>query len=150
MDSEAGSTIYTYQCVGSLDLSIPISDNNRQFSFVGSKRLTSCDIARVKVSTCRISKKLSKPFTSPVFKNVQDTRLNRLFRPADVSDTRHHKPQSVLTHPTFLSPLVSGHVSGLRSRAKPLAKIRKHRFMHEVLSSEHCKYIFLVLVFSCL
>lgn len=136
------STVYSYADIGSIDFPLPVGDVHRKPSYVNSCSLTTICIASVKVSKKRMKKKSNKPFKKLKSKSegVRDTRLNRLLRPHELSETKYYKPQAAHIHPTFISPLMNGHVSGLKhSRAKPLAKIRKHKFMHEVLTSEHGK-----------
>lgn len=59
-----------------------------------------------------------------------------------IRQKRSFSNQIPLQHPQFMSPLMSGHVSGLaNSKSVKLAKIRKHRFIHDALIAERSKFM---------
>mmetsp|Transcript_14821 Transcript_14821/g.19215 ORF Transcript_14821/g.19215 Transcript_14821/m.19215 type:complete len:151 (+) Transcript_14821:91-543(+) len=93
-------------------------------SLVKSQSLTTASFASVVVT--------SQPIR---FHKTTTTRSNGCFEKPKVESRS-------LYHPLFISPLVRGHVSGLpKSKSKQLDKIRKHRFFHELLTSERNEYM---------
>jgi hypothetical protein len=54
---------------------------------------------------------------------------------------RNNNNDVSLAHPKFMSPLMSGHVSGLKStKSSNLAQLRKNHFFHNALISERGNY----------
>ena len=76
--------------------------------------------------------------------------LNKTTESSPKQDTRFQRTQAPLIYPTFFSPLMEGHVSGLpASKSPPLAKINKHRFFHDTLIAERGTSILCVCVCVC-
>lgn len=73
---------------------------------------------------------------------------NSLSKPSKIiSHKNPYNDQVSFSTPKFMSPLMDGHVSGLsNTKAKPLAKICKSRYFHELLIAERGKHIVLCLL----
>jgi hypothetical protein len=65
----------------------------------------------------------------------------RRVTPSQLRQTKFQTPQALLSMPTFQSPLMSGHVTGLhQTRSGPSGKFRASRFFHDSLVAEHKQF----------
>jgi hypothetical protein len=96
---------------------------------------TTCCFSCMTVTTCKY---MTNNTGSQRSNKKNSSSSNPLNKVVDSSTKKNpYSDQVSLSTPKFMSPLMGGHVSGLpTSKAKPLAKICKSRYFHELLIAE--------------
>mmetsp|Transcript_17623 Transcript_17623/g.20776 ORF Transcript_17623/g.20776 Transcript_17623/m.20776 type:complete len:376 (+) Transcript_17623:104-1231(+) len=105
-----------------------ITDARTIMSCRTSQATTTCIFSSVTVTTF-----INKQYCE----TLRTNSVRDLLKKKRSSSNIKKKEMAPLSHPKFMSPLMNGHVSGLKeTRSSNLAKIRKNRFFHDILIAE--------------
>mmetsp|Transcript_32478 Transcript_32478/g.64816 ORF Transcript_32478/g.64816 Transcript_32478/m.64816 type:complete len:425 (+) Transcript_32478:167-1441(+) len=112
-------------------------------TYCTSQSISGCDFGCVIVTSTRATGKADTPFilSTPLRKEKLADFVGRRVTPSQLRETKSQQPQALLTMPTFQSPLMFGHVTGLhRTRSGPTGKFRANRYFHDSLVAEQVQY----------
>mmetsp|Transcript_26880 Transcript_26880/g.55014 ORF Transcript_26880/g.55014 Transcript_26880/m.55014 type:complete len:414 (-) Transcript_26880:236-1477(-) len=112
-------------------------------TYCTSQSISGCDFGCVIVTSTRATGKADTPFilSTPLRKEKLADFVGRRVTPSQLRETKSQQPQALLTMPTFQSPLMFGHVTGLhQTRSGPTGKFRANRYFHDSLVAEQVQY----------